>query len=103
VAVVTSMHPAVTVALAGLVLRERIAGRQAAGLAIAAGQCGADRARVACVTDEGGAVGITVVGREGGEAAWGIHPAATPGGTMVEADTYVEVCCFPPWRAASTR
>lgn len=36
-------------------------------------------------------MGITVVGREGGEAAWGIHPAATPGGIMVEADTYVEV------------
>jgi drug/metabolite transporter (DMT)-like permease len=36
VAVITSMYPAVTVALAGLVLRERIAGRQAAGLAIAA-------------------------------------------------------------------
>jgi drug/metabolite transporter (DMT)-like permease len=36
VAVVTSMYPAVTVAMAGLVLRERIAGRQAAGLAVAA-------------------------------------------------------------------
>ena len=36
VAVITSMYPAVTVGLAGLVLRERIAGRQAAGLAIAA-------------------------------------------------------------------
>jgi drug/metabolite transporter (DMT)-like permease len=36
VAVITSMYPAVTVALAGLVLRERIAARQAAGLAAAA-------------------------------------------------------------------
>jgi drug/metabolite transporter (DMT)-like permease len=36
VAVITSMYPAVTVALAGLVLRERIAARQAAGLAVAA-------------------------------------------------------------------
>jgi drug/metabolite transporter (DMT)-like permease len=36
VAAITSMYPAVTVALAGLVLRERIAARQAAGLAAAA-------------------------------------------------------------------
>jgi drug/metabolite transporter (DMT)-like permease len=36
VAVITSMYPAATVALAGLVLRERIAGRQAAGLVVAA-------------------------------------------------------------------
>jgi drug/metabolite transporter (DMT)-like permease len=36
VAVITSMYPAVTVALAGIVLRERIAGRQAAGLIAAA-------------------------------------------------------------------
>jgi drug/metabolite transporter (DMT)-like permease len=36
VAVITSMHPAVTVTLAALVLRERIASRQAAGLLIAA-------------------------------------------------------------------
>jgi hypothetical protein len=33
---------------------------------------------------------LAAVGRQGGEAAWGIHPAATPGGIMVEADTYVE-------------
>jgi drug/metabolite transporter (DMT)-like permease len=33
---ITSMYPAATVALATLVLRERIAGRQAAGLVIAA-------------------------------------------------------------------
>jgi uncharacterized membrane protein len=36
VAVITSMYPAVTVALAGLVLRERIAVRQLVGLAVAA-------------------------------------------------------------------
>jgi drug/metabolite transporter (DMT)-like permease len=36
VAVITSMYPAVTVALAAVVLRERIAGRQAVGLLIAA-------------------------------------------------------------------
>jgi drug/metabolite transporter (DMT)-like permease len=36
VAVITSMYPAVTIALAGLVLRERISGRQLVGLAVAA-------------------------------------------------------------------
>jgi drug/metabolite transporter (DMT)-like permease len=36
VAVITSMHPAATVTLAALVLRERITSRQAAGLLIAA-------------------------------------------------------------------
>jgi drug/metabolite transporter (DMT)-like permease len=36
VAVITSMYPAATVALAAVVLRERIAGRQAIGLVIAA-------------------------------------------------------------------
>lgn len=36
VAVITSLYPAVTIGLAGLVLRERIAGRQWMGLAVAA-------------------------------------------------------------------
>jgi drug/metabolite transporter (DMT)-like permease len=36
VAVITAMYPAVTVALAGVVLRERIAGRQVTGLVVAA-------------------------------------------------------------------
>ncbi len=36
VAVITSMYPAATVALAGLVLGERIASRQVVGLVIAA-------------------------------------------------------------------
>jgi len=36
VAVLTSMYPAVTVGLAGLILREQITGQQLVGLAIAA-------------------------------------------------------------------
>jgi drug/metabolite transporter (DMT)-like permease len=36
VAVITSLYPAVTVALAALLLRERIAARQLAGLGVAA-------------------------------------------------------------------
>ncbi len=34
---------------------------------------------------------LAAVGRRGGDTAWGIHSvAATPGGIMMEADTYVE-------------
>jgi drug/metabolite transporter (DMT)-like permease len=40
VAVITSMYPAATVALAALVLRERLAGRQVGGLVVAAASVG---------------------------------------------------------------